>query len=295
MYNMPFDFFNISHLAFGNKITAAFKSLASKLDECNVHISTLSEMISAYNMFSGTNYLVPIPDSGLDAVQGNQIYNILKIKPYIVKELSFDEENCTITFKAIVINPSTNKITKIEGTSPADLTKGFAYVTLNSSNDKINTAKAIQFASLDRYDNFIETSSTQILFKYVIETGSPKRVTLSALNQYIDLFPSNYDGHDNKCTLTTISNNYTAQNYEIILGKMTWNDNARRTPMTVTLYKNESDSTGSIIRTFGPGNFAYYSQSTQPFVVYIKPGERIVTDGVFQLWRLQYSTERSVY
>lgn len=295
MSNMPFDFFNISHLAFGNKITAAFKSLASKLDECNVHLSTLSEMISAYNMFSGTNYLVPIPDSASDATQGNQIYNILKIKPCIVKELSFDETNCTITFKAIFINPLTNKITKIEGTSPADLTKGFAYVTLNSSNDKINTAKAIQFASLDRYDNFIETSNTQILFKYVIETGTPKRVTLSALNQYIDLFPSNYDGHDNKYSLTSINNNYIAQNYEIILGKMTWNDNRRNKAMTVTLFKNEDDTSGSIVRTFGPGDFAYCSQRTQPFVVYMRPGEKISYDGVASLWRLQYSTERSVY
>lgn len=290
---MPFDFFNISHLAFGNKITAAFKSLASKLDECNVHISTLSEMISAYNMFSGTNYLVPIPDSRLDAVQGNQIYNILKIKPYIVKELSFNEENCTITFKAIVINPSTNKITKIEGTSPADLTKGFAHITLNSSNDKINTPKSIQFDSLDKYNNFVETSNTQILFKYIIETGTPKRVTLSALNQYINLFPSNYDGHDNKYILSSISNEYTAQNYEIILGKLIWS--GRNTPMTIRLFKSEEDTTGSIIRSFGPGNFAYCSQPSQPLVVYIRPGEKIIADSGIQLWSLKYYTERSVY
>lgn len=293
MCNMPFDFFNISHLAFGNKITAAFKSLASKLDECNVHISTLNEMLSAYNMFSGTNYLVPIPDSELDAVQGSQIYSLLKIKPCIVKELTFDEENNTITFKAIFINPVTNKITKIEGTSPTDLTKGFAYVTLNSSNDKINTPKSIQFDSLDKYNNFVETSNTQVLFKYVIETGTPKKVTLSGLNQYIDLFPSNYDGHDNKYILNTISNEYTAQNYEIVLGKLVWNGG--NTPMTVKLFKNETDTTGSIVRSFGAGNFAYCSQPSQPLVVYLKPGERVVADGGIQLWSLKYYTERSVY
>lgn len=293
MYNMPFDFFNISHLAFGNKITGAFKSLASKLDECNVHISTLSELISAYNMFSGTNYLVPIPDSRLDAVQGNQIYNILKIKACIVRELSFDEKNCTITFKAIMINPSTNKITQIEGTSPTDLTKGFAYVTLNSSNDKINTPRSIQFDSLDKYNNFIETSNTQILFKYIIETGTPKRVTLSALNQYINLFPSNYDGHDNKYILSSISNEYTAQNYEIILGKLIWSGG--NTPVTIRLFKSEEDATGSIIRSFGPGNFAYCSQPSQPLVVYVRPGEKIIADSGIQLWSLKYYTERSVY
>ena len=63
---MPFDFFNLSNLAFGNKLTVAFTQLERLVREASEHIGILIQDLRAYSKYLNRNYIIPEPVNNTD-------------------------------------------------------------------------------------------------------------------------------------------------------------------------------------------------------------------------------------
>lgn len=130
---MPFDFFNLSNLAFGNKLTIVFTQLERLVKEAQEHIDILIRDIRTYSKYLNRNYLLSAPVNGTDGCRVDELYSIISERvivediSYIGKELSVD---CTI------FNSNTGGITKIQGFTT--LTDGYCYFNYSTSNNSVS-------------------------------------------------------------------------------------------------------------------------------------------------------------
>lgn len=185
---MSFDYFNTSYLAFGNKLTKAFKSLAGLLDEVDDNIDILKQQLAYYQQYINKNYKVNLPSSQGSPVQARQLYEVLKINPIILKEVSKSGEGLKVAINYIDVN--NNKITYAYGENTT-LSEGYCYVQLASSND--SPSKEITFLSEEDSKNTKMSSSYIRLFKYKVQSNN--EIVLSQLNSLIPISPTCYDNH----------------------------------------------------------------------------------------------------
>lgn len=203
---MSFDFFNSSYLAFGSKITRAFKSLAQMLDESTENVDYLIRQLSVYN-FSDKNYKIGFPTSETRGVQGQQIFNVLNSQPTIIKNIAINEQG-GLTVSFITINK--NKITVATGDS-GNLTWGWVLVTLTNTNNSIE--KTLRFTQEEPGDT-AWSNPESVVFKFRIENN---RINLSELNSAIPLYASNYDNHYVDMTLTQVDKGVETVGYQTYL------------------------------------------------------------------------------
>ena len=71
---MAFDFFNTSNLAFGAKLTRAFKQLNDLLDAAEEHLTVVYGDLYIYGEYIDRNYLVPVPNRPDAACQAARTY-----------------------------------------------------------------------------------------------------------------------------------------------------------------------------------------------------------------------------
>lgn len=186
---MAFDFFNTSYLAFGTKITRAFRNLAGLLDNTSDNISLLEAQLAYYNQYMNKNYKVPVPQSGDSPVQANQIYQVLKVKPIIIKTLKkYGENGLEVAINYINDN---NKITYAYGCT--DIGNGYCYAKLSTSNNTPSTK--IKFVDVTSSDDIekMNNSSYIRLFKYKVQSNND--IILSNISNLLPIIPSNWDSH----------------------------------------------------------------------------------------------------
>lgn len=290
---MPFDFFNTSFLAFGLNITSVFQTLGKMLDDCSLKINILANTLTNAKKFSERNYRVAYPTSDAMAVQGSQLYGLLKKKPIIRNAFTFDEDAGTFSLELIIFNPANNKITHCSGTMPATIKRGYCYIAMNTTYTGLNTIKPIQFAELSTYNDYYERAANNILFlfKYYVEQDidtDKYKLNISDVNNYFGMYPSNYDGHYNSFTITPITLDselsYTATGYEMIIGTV-------HHGATISCVYNEATKTLQLEPWVGE-----MSQYYRPFVAYLYPGEKIISgNNTCKIYRISYGSERSVY
>lgn len=119
---MSFDFFNTSNLAFGNKLTTAFKQLFNNLQQAEDNITNVLERQSIYNDFVFKNYIVGNPSTPTSPCRSNEILNIVKhadISSPVKLECIGDNENTSdiLTINLNIYDTSTNIVTNILGST----------------------------------------------------------------------------------------------------------------------------------------------------------------------------------
>lgn len=77
---MTFDFFNTSDLAFGGKLTSAFKQLFNKVEQAEDNIDSVLERQAIYSDYLFKNYIVGEPTNATNPCRTNEILNIIKNK-----------------------------------------------------------------------------------------------------------------------------------------------------------------------------------------------------------------------
>ena len=99
---MTFDFFNTSDLAFGGKLTSAFKQLFNKCKQAEDNIDSVLEKQSIYSDYFFKNYIVGEPTNASNPCRTNEILNIIKNKKgNIFVILNNDAKgNSTVSVKA---------------------------------------------------------------------------------------------------------------------------------------------------------------------------------------------------
>ena len=75
---MTFDFFNASDLAFGGKLTSAFKQLFNKCKQAEDNIDSVLEKQAIYSDYFFKNYIVGEPTNATQPCRTNEILNLIK-------------------------------------------------------------------------------------------------------------------------------------------------------------------------------------------------------------------------
>ena len=85
---MPFNYFNPSHLAFGSKLTRAFRQLESLTDDVENLIENYSDNLRFFFQYVNRNYRIPFPVSGDSPAQVDQLFDLINDEINI-RELEF--------------------------------------------------------------------------------------------------------------------------------------------------------------------------------------------------------------
>ena len=113
---MTFDFFNTSDLAFGGKLTSAFKQLFNKCKQAEDNIDSVLEKQAIYSDYFFKNYIVGEPTNASSPCRTNEILNIIKNKKgNISVVLSNDAKgNSVVTVRANIYDFTNNIVTTIQ-------------------------------------------------------------------------------------------------------------------------------------------------------------------------------------
>lgn len=133
---MTYNFFNPTDLAFGNKLTAAFKSLHSLLDTAEDNVKEVLENVQYYEQYNNRNYQVKRPTNGDEPCRVDEIFDVMNDKSIYIKELRVND-NGELSVDVNLFDRGNNKMTTCSGTT--ELKEGYCYYKKSTSNQKPNT------------------------------------------------------------------------------------------------------------------------------------------------------------
>lgn len=115
---MTFDFFNTSNLAFGGKLTTAFKQLFNQVEQAEDNIDSVIEKQSIYTDYLFKNYIVGQPTNATNPCRSNEILNLVKdVNDVLRVDISYnrgaDYVSDTLTINANVYDKTLNIVSKI--------------------------------------------------------------------------------------------------------------------------------------------------------------------------------------
>ena len=113
---MTFDFFNASDLAFGGKLTSAFKQLFNKCKQAEDNIDSVLEKQSIYSDYLFKNYIVGEPTNASSPCRTNEILNIIKNKKGNISVVLSNNANgnSIVTVRANIYDFTNNIVTTIQ-------------------------------------------------------------------------------------------------------------------------------------------------------------------------------------
>lgn len=154
---MPFDFFNLSNLAFGNKLTMAFTQLERLVKDAEEHIRILTRDLDVYAKYLNKNYQLPEPTQADSGCRVDELYDIIA-ENVIVRDISYEAGR--LYLDCAIFNHSTGRITQISGSTT--LKSGYCYFNYAISNN--DTSRPANFFS-DKNE-----SRGVLLFKFTVNT-----------------------------------------------------------------------------------------------------------------------------
>lgn len=145
---MSYDFFNTSNLAFGAKITSAFRQLFASTEQARDNIQSVLDRQAIYSDYLFKNYIVGQPTTKTNPCRTNEILNLVKDLGFIKKldiTLNGAGENVadSVLVDANIYNKSYNINTRITGSR-----------TLTALD--WNTSDAINLARTNCPDSYID-------------------------------------------------------------------------------------------------------------------------------------------
>lgn len=250
---MSFDFFNTSHLAFGSKLTAAFKQLEKLKNEAELNLKNVLATQDVYKQYIERNYQVPVP-SGLDSpCRVDEVFQIIDA-PLIIKRM--ERVNDVLYVDILSFNKITLRITNASGNTT--LKEGSAYYEQAISN----TTSGVDIKFVGK--NKAETGTK--LFDFRIDNNG--YICLENASEYIQ--SSNYGQYISITDGGNVTLPYTATDYECIVA-----------------VGQQSDTD---IKLNGITILGYWgsNQNKRYVIAYMKAGDQL-TGNVSQAFRIKYN------
>lgn len=221
---MTFDFFNTSDLAFGTKLTSAFKTLTNLKDEAKINVTDILANIGIFQEYLNRNYQVPAPIKPTSACRTDEIFNLVKDEAYI-NTVRYDSEDSKFKVSITFFDKLNSRITVATGET--ELKEGYACVVKAISNKNMN--KTIRFVEEEKD---IEGSET-VLFRFIVDDDIENKVKLYEIYDKLYIFPydfsqyraiekgediqSPYTATKDECICVAVQNGYGADNSYIKL------------------------------------------------------------------------------
>lgn len=197
---MSFDFFNNSHLAFGSKLTAAFKQLEKIKGEAELNLQNVLSVQDIYKEYISRNYQIPVPSDLNSPCRVDEVFQIIDA-PFVVKRMEY--KNGKLYVDILTFNSTTLRITCASGET--DLKEGSAYYEQSISN--LTTGREIKFVSKSK----AETGTK--LFDFRIDNNG--YICLENISEYIESI--DYNNYSSLSNGGNISLPYTATDYECVV------------------------------------------------------------------------------
>lgn len=259
---MPFEYFNNSHLAFGSKLTKAFRQLEKLCNDSERNMQSFAEIINYLGQYRNRNYRVAIPNSPDDAVRSDEIFDLVNDE-IIIKDLSFKDNKLNMAVN--YFDRSTYRFTIGQGST--DLKEGYAFMSKSVSNS--NPTSEIQFVSDKSKGNGM------LLLRYRVDASNNINIVYD--EDALLTFKRGGIKHIRNLTLgEQITLPYTATDYEAILVE------------GIMAFDGPSVNIGtegeSIRIQTGGTNLKRYA------MVYLKPGETLKPySETGNVWKVIYS------
>lgn len=257
---MSFEYFNTSHLAFGSKLTRAFRQLEKMCDDAELTIARFTSDVAYLGEYVNRNYRVPFPTSATSAVRANELFDVINDET-IVKEMSYNNDIFTVAINRF--NRENNRFTIGKGST--DLKKGYAFMSDSVSN--LNPTSEIKF-----YEDLTNAKGKQ-LFKFRIDSSGFINI-ISDSNSVLKFSKGGIDHINNLELGEEIRLPYTATDYEaiIVLGNMADNGNSVNVYVNDKLYYNHG---GSHVQKYG--------------IVYVSPNDKVTSSNYSKAYRIIYN------
>lgn len=196
---MSFEYFNNSHLAFGSKLTRAFKQLEKLMNDAEGNILSYVSDLDVLGEYINRNYRVPRPVTETSAVRAAEIFDVINDN-YYIKEASYKDGIFRLSLN--YFNRGTNRFTIASGST--DINEGYAYVKPSMSNS--NPASEIIFSEKEN------NSSGYCIFKYRIDSQGFINIE-DGSSDIITFKIGDYDYENNISFGDQITLPYTATDY----------------------------------------------------------------------------------
>ena len=203
---MSFDFFNVSNLAFGSKLTAAFKQLDGLYTEAADNIRQIIDKQEILRQYINRNYQVPEPNKPTNACRTNEVFNLIKGRT-IIKDLRYDSTNKTLTMELVKHSPVLNRITRATGSTT--LESGYCFYKIAPSNANVNTT--IRFSDTNDKKN-----DELFLIRFELDTINKSMMVLDGYNE-LNIYPLDFSQYTGISLGEVLPNPYTAKGYECVL------------------------------------------------------------------------------
>ena len=200
---MSFEYFNTSHLAFGSKLTRAFRQLEKMFNDANENISIYIQNLDVLGEYVNRNYRCPFPTNPDMAVRCSELFDLINDE-YIIKEAEYKDG--TLKIAVNTFDRNTNKMNIISGST--DLKEGYAYYHPSISNT--NPASIIEFT------NEQDSAKGLCLFKYRVDDNGFVNI-FDGSSDVIDFKIGNMDKINSISLGNTVSLPYAATDYCCIL------------------------------------------------------------------------------
>lgn len=200
---MTFEFFNTSRLAFGSKLTAAFKQLNNNMFYALQNMETVLNGLNFYEQYKNRNYRAPVPTRPEAVVRVNELYALID-EIVTLQELRVVDN--TFKVKTTFFTKNINRITNAIGETT--LKAGYAYVTPAPSNSRMT--REIRFSETNN-----QRGGEILLFQFRIGTGN-RIYLIGNLTTPLRLYPQDATQYKSISRGNWIGLPYTAQDYECI-------------------------------------------------------------------------------
>ena len=257
---MSFEYFNTSHLAFGSKLTRAFRQLEKMCGDAELTIARFTSDVAYLGEYVNRNYRVPFPTSATSAVRANELFDVINDET-IVKEMSYKDDIFTVAINRF--NRDNNRFTIGKGST--DLKKGYAFMSDSVSN--LNPTSEIKF-----YEDLTKAKGDQ-LFKFRIDSYGFINI-VSDSNSVLKFNKGGIDHINNIEVGEQVILPYTATDYEavVVLGRHVSEDNS------VVLYLNDQ-----LIYSMGGTEINQYAMT------YLKPNDKLSASSYNKAYKLIYN------
>ena len=262
---MSFEYFNNSHLAFGSKLTRAFKQLEKLMNDAEGNILSYVSDLDILGEYINRNYRAPKPTSATSAVRAAEIFDVIN-DSYYIKEVTYKDGIFRLAIN--YFNRNTNRFTIASGST--DIKEVYAYVRQSTSNS--NPASEIIFSEKEN------NSSGYCIFKYRIDSKNFVNVDDKS-SDILTLSIGDYN-YENKISLgQAVSLPYTAIDDCCVLITGSFNGgNTGNYELTVKVDDDlYSKSRGKYTRYFS--------------IVYLKKGQKISATGAQDAYLINYTKE----
>lgn len=243
---MTFEFFNTSRLAFGSKLTAAFKQLNNDLYYALQNMDSVLDALSFFDQYKNRNFRAPVPTRGQMVARVNELFALVD-DMVTLQELKYEEEIFSV--KTTFYTKGINRITNAVGST--SLKEGFAFVTIAPSNSRMT--RQIRFSDKDD-----RTGAEILLFGFRINENG-KIFLKGNLSENLRLYPQDATQYKTLTKGDSITLPYTAQEYECVCLC------GRRNAFSVSINGTE------IVKGFGGGAYDNFNH----IVIYLKKGDTV--------------------